>query len=263
MNGLFRTGTALLLMTAALLGCVSCSDDEPNSIDKLKLESITYQDNRMYSFKYDTKGRLKEYIDYFMLGKWEITYDPITIKVTYYKTSSLQDQDIYYTISINDVALNSDGFIESFSQHSTTLNEFGKEQVYEYKATASYNKDGRLSRLSWNDQQSIEITWGSKGELLKSQNADYENNYTTTTVENKGNVWIPVWYVCNGLEMTGLLGNAPAYLPATGDQTFTNGTTSMAKFVYKMNVRGMIETLDFTEDENPGISLSFNYLRQL
>lgn len=233
-----RIFTAILSI-ALCVNFISCGDDDDNNfIDPKKatkrLVKIEYSSEPIYGlieFSYDSEGRM------IFVGDKRIDknyYYNCTIEYLDGKVSIVEDDN--NVRHIMNCTLNSDGMI------STATDKYG-DQHFTYS-------DGHLIkwRADWGDEEGDGEGFGDyvyeNGVMISSGEAD---KFTYTKIPNIGNLFIGTTteddYFIGHIRYTGLLGNAPKYLPKTDSWTWNNVTEI---FDYELDKDGYIKVLKET-----------------
>lgn len=253
----------LFVVSLSFAGCSSSAPSlDESEVNSPKIDTITVKGNPVFTLSYNDAGKVTRYYNGMFRGTVEISYDPLTITLTYVDPGKNGVANPRQVMELYDVQLNKSNFISSFRSRVSVVAPNGEKMFSEGGATVKYNNEGRLTELNWKNGKTTEMTWDKDGRLLSSKNPDYENVYESTDTLNANRQWIPLWYACGGIEMTGLFGNPPAYLISKGVQTFTDGNipATVAKFDYYLNKDNVIDSLLFTSDDNPEVNLIFKYI---
>ena len=255
---------AFTLFSVAIMSCTSNSYAQTApGVDKSDHEilALSVGDDPVYSFEYDSEGRLVKYADYMMLEIIEISYEPIlTLKVYYPDTPQDDLAAVEKYMDIFNVELNDQNCITYYKSRYYGLDEEGQPSFWDNDTSLEYDDNGRLILLSSSSGTSFEIIYDADGRLLQSVNPGFVNQYVSSDIKNVDNQWMPLWYVCGGLEMTGLVGNAPAYFVTDGEQKFPDESVSTARFNYTFNPdTNLVETLLFQADDDPELNFTVSY----
>ena len=233
-----------------VVSCASNKKTETAEEEQPKLpllESMTYEGYKEYSLKYDDKDRVIEYNDNNLHCVFEISYDPVKIKISYFTIDENGDMKVNAVQDIYDAVLNNAGFITAYKTQYATGD---MDPTVKYGSVElTYNSDNRLTEMRYSSGDTIGLEWDKDGGLSKVCTPEYDMTYTHSETPNKSNQWNPLWYVCAGLEMTGLIGNPPSVLVDSGVQTFKNGVNSTANFEYKLKENKLINEIIFREDD--------------
>lgn len=248
-----KSNFKLLCLFSLAIFVMSCSNKnsgismEEEKEKKPLMESLTYEGYKEFSFKYNSGDSLIEYCDNNLHSLFEISYNPLKVKISYLEPNENGDLEISSVQDIYDAVLNDAGCLISFKYQYTNG---GEDPTVNYGSVdLSYNSDNRLTEMIYSTGETVRLEWNAEGSLLKASTSEYDITYTPSVIPNTYNEWNPLWYSCGGWEMTGLLGNAPSMLIDSGVQTFKNGVNSSARFEYKLKEDKLIEEITFWEDD--------------
>lgn len=248
----FLTLTLSALLTSVpLVSCGDDDEDEPNTPDKPnelpQLRSIESYGFALFTFSYNSSGQLTQIKPGSMFAdeieKIDISYNPLKIKI-----GGIEGED---DTILTDISTNSQGFITSMTC---------TEEGYSYRMDLSYNSSGNLTKITYNDDgTSTTFTWhgGKLNTVVDDENNHYE--YTYTNLANATGAFSPMWEPFGLYWMTGLLGTAPAYFPAS-ITIHEDNEIDQVKLAYKINSNGTIAAEQMTyEDEDETITMTYKY----
>lgn len=260
----------VLGLAAAALLAASCSsntnqkenDEQPAATPVAdKISFITVDGNPVYSFKYDEEGRLTFYADLLYKGFYEISYDTLAIKVSYYTPAMEDVEEHLEVVEMYDVKLNDDRFVTEYKARSYDLFGDQKKNMAEATGTVAYDSNGRMTELKESNGRYLALNWDEDGNLLNAQNNQNLYSFMPSTTPNQYNQWMPMWYAAAGYEMTGLFGNAPATLIDGATQKVMNGPSSIARFAYKLSESDLTRSVDVQWGNEDPIKMVFEYTK--
>lgn len=246
------------LIVSFLLGCIivlsaGCSSNEPDKSSPARIEKITVDGADAFYYKYDSQGRLTEVSDNMIGQTFYVNYDPLNIKVT-----SHGEEETGAYVEIYDIVLNNNKFISKFKSRYDAGTS-GEASIPAQEGSITYDVNGHILEIENFLGDIFKLEWDKEGRLLSSSNSAYTTKYTSSDVPNASSQWLPIWYLCGGLEATGLIGNPPSYLISHGEEVFADGTVSVADFSYTLGAGNLIESILFEADQDPSILLSVHY----
>lgn len=280
----------IILFIALIIGvtiCSSCSDDYEDKYDnqakffvkeisRLRI-SAKYGNNTTYiPLKYDSKGRVIEFEDYFF------SYEGNTVKY------STKQGELNYTFT-----LNKDGFITKGYGRWLYPNRWDENT----EDTFTYDSFGRLTRIDqkkihhsfstgtdrlYYDSWSIKWENGNIVEIIQTELLDESDvpplkhtfrftfTYNDDTIVNNMNI-NPIWFIDGGclysdynypLAVFGFLGKFSKNLPTSWTEpNEMNTVINTREFSYEFNPDGSIAAIhDYLSDEPEAhIVYSFKY----
>jgi hypothetical protein len=265
-----------LLMGSCTLDEPKATVDENGSVSYGRLSSITYLTAPILSFTYDSQNRLTCIKSNNSLTDSdedviEISYDPLTIKITDYT-----DYESYYGGSqtvidevdtYTDITLNEQGYITSMTGHYTSYNY---NQDYDGNVTTTESHDVELITLTYDSDSHLTdiVSHGSEGDstyltwkngcLMSINDGESSFNFEYDTMDNTYGQWCP-WDGTSRLFMTNLLGKAPVKLVSkTYEQDPDSSDSYEAIYAYKLNSLGQISVMRYSYWGETA-SYSFNY----
>ena len=220
----------LFLIVAAMFAVVpflACSDDDDNGGGSHAsiVSQIIYQNEDgetvIWKFDYDNQGHItKIYSDYsttlfsYAAGKVEIT-------------ESYDGEDYVYSAT-----LNGQGYIATLSEDDGNISYY------------SYDKNGYVSRLTWNDaDHDVQCTW-SNGDLINEHRTgddprDYNYEYTNYLAKQNIDIFAFTYGYCHVddpefIGAAGLVGRKNTHLIKSG----TSSEGDYTSFSYELDSNG-------------------------
>lgn len=213
-----------------------------------KLTSIKAYGVTMYSFVYDSAGRLTKMKpgEAFEGDVYEVrvSYEPMKIELC-----MTEDDNLTFT----NISTNSKGYVTSCLVVDP---DYDNETI---KESFSYDSAGHLTKISFSDGGSTDLSW-SDGKLKSVTDDDgMEYKYTYSNLANKTGAVSPMWEPLSYLWFTGLFGAAPSYFPSGITITDNyDGETDEYELAYKLNSNGTISAEQLTVD-GATVTLSYSY----
>lgn len=224
-----------------------------------ELEFITVDGIPVYSLKYNERGQLSFYGDLLYNGFFEIGYNPLNIKISYYTPATDNTEECLQVVEMYDIQLNNQQFVSDYKTRSYDLVADEKKNLMESSGTVTYDSNGRMTELKEANGRNIVLEWDEEGNLIKSINNNTAYFFQPSISPNTFNQWVPMWYAVAGYEMTGLFGNAPSSLIRNAVQYNKDSSSSTALFNYHLEKSHRISSVDVQMNNGMSTNMVFEY----
>ncbi|MCH5242995.1 MAG: DUF4595 domain-containing protein [Muribaculaceae bacterium] len=234
-----------------------------NSEARKLLKNVTYFGTPMLKLEYDTDSRVTKIEDAVAELTIDISYEPVCkILIKEYDNNGLEE-----VLEFSGIGFNEDGSISGANTHETAYEpnghifyeemgsiRFGYDDNHHLTLINVYNEDGTLdnsSQLVWEDNLLTKT-------VTDDQTTIY--NYDNDALQNVHGQWVAWWF--NSLTLTGLIGDAPAYLVSEVRELDENGKLDLiTQFRYKFDADSYISTMQYIMDSDfdDMMVFSFNY----